>query len=139
MLAPVSYRRVLIVLPLLASLFLIAQDAKYATLPDKIVTARTVYLENDGRQQKFTDKMYEKLKEWGRWRIVTNRAEADIVISLDHRDRLHNYFFMRVLDRESGDLLWTAKRDVQIGTLGGTAKALLADLEKRMPQRVEGK
>ena len=75
----------------------------------------------------------------GRWRIVTNRSDADLVLSLDHRDRFHNNFYLRILDRESGETLWTAKKDVAIGGWGGVSKALVSDLRKRLLPRVETK
>ena len=111
----------------------VAAQEKYAPLPDKLVAARTVFLENDTGEHKFSDHIFEQLQQWGRWRIVTNRGEADVVISLDHKDRFHNDFYLRVLDRESGETLWTAKKDVAIGGWTGTAKALLSDLRKRLP------
>ena len=116
-----------------------SQDGKYAPLPDRIVTARTAFLQTDTGEQKFADNMFRQLEEWGRWRVVTSRSEADLVLSLDHKDKLHNNFYLRVIDRESGETLWTAKKDVQIGTLRGVAKALLSDLRKRLPARAETK
>jgi hypothetical protein len=121
MIAPMSYRLALALLVCIG-LPSPAQDGKYAPLPDKIVTAKTVFLQNDTGEQKFADNVFKQLEQWGRWRVVTNRAGADIVLSLDHKDRFHNNFYLRVLDRESGETLWTAKRDIAIGGWGGVAK-----------------
>ena len=114
-------------------------DEKYAPLPDRIIVAKTAFLENTSGEQKFADNVYRQLEQWGRWRVVTNRSEADIVVVLDHQDRFHNNFYMRVLDRESGETLWNGKRDVAIGSWGGVAKALVGDLRKRLLPRADGK
>lgn len=119
--------------------FWFADDGKYAPLPDKIITATTAFLQNDTGEQKFADNIFRQLEQWGRWRIVSNRSDADLVISLDHKDRFHNNFFLRVLDRESGETLWTAKKDVAIGSWGGVAKALISDLRRRLPAKRENK
>jgi hypothetical protein len=116
-----------------------AEDAKHAPLPEKIVAAKTAFLQNDTGEQKLADNVFRQLQQWGRWRILTSRADADIVLSLDHKERFHNDFYLRVLDRESGELLWTAKKDVAIGTFNGIAKALLSELRKRLPPRAEAK
>jgi len=113
----------------------VAADQKYAPLPEKLIKAQTAYLQNDTGEQKLTDNMFTNLERWGRWRVVTSRSDADIVISLDHKNDFRNNFFMRVLDRESGETLWTGKRDVAIGTMNGVTKALLDDLKKRLPPR----
>lgn len=111
-----------------------AQDEKYAPLPEKIVAARTVFLQNDSGEQGFADAVFRQLNNWGRWRIVTTRSEADIVLSLDHKDYfISNNFFIRILDRESGEVLWTAKKDVAIRIWGNLVKKLLSDIEKRLP------
>ena len=125
-------RRLLFVITL-AGLFTTSAQEKYAPLPAKLVAAKTAYLENDTGEHKFSDHVFGQLQQWGRWRIVTNRSEADVVVSLDHKDRFKNNFYLRVLDRESGEALWTAKKDVGIGGWTGTAKALLSDLRKRLP------
>ena len=110
-----------------------SQGGKYAPLPQKITVARTAFIQNDSGEQGFADNVFRRLQEWGRWRIVTKREDADIVISLDHTDRLHNYFFLRVLDRESGETLWTARKDMAIRKWDRVARKLLEDLIKRLP------
>jgi len=114
-----------------------AADDTYAPLPDKVVRATTVFLRNDSGQQKFVDNVYKELQKWRRWRVVTNSADADLVLSLDHKDGFHNNFYLRIVDRESGETLWTAKKDVAIGSWGGVSKALISELKKRLPSKGE--
>ncbi|MDQ2774882.1 MAG: hypothetical protein M3Y57_08165 [Acidobacteriota bacterium] len=63
-------------------------------------------------------------------KIVTNKSEADIVLTVDHKDALQNNFYLRISDPETGQLLWTAKKDAAIRV----AKALLASLVKQLPR-----
>jgi hypothetical protein len=94
---------------LIAALFLYAAEDKHAPLPDRVVTAKTVFLQNDSGEQNLTDQVYREIERWGRWKVVTDRAEADIVISvdrkpLDSKDRFRNNFYLHVLDAETGKI-----------------------------------
>lgn len=76
--------------------------------------------------------------------MVTNGLDADIVIVLDRkpidtRDRWRNNFFMRVLARDNGEVLWSDKRSVAMGRMGGVAGSLVSDLKKRLPPKLEAK
>jgi hypothetical protein len=113
----------------------VSADEKYAPLPEKIVAAKTVYLQNDSGEPKFSDNVFRQLDKWGRWRVVQNRSEADIIVVLDHKDRFKNNFYLWIRDPDSGETLWMAKRDVAIGSWGGVAKALVSDLQHRLPPR----
>jgi hypothetical protein len=115
-----------------------ASDEKYAPLPDKIVQAKTVFLQNDSGEEKFGDNVFQELQKWGRWRILTNRSEADIVIVLDRKpidtkDRWRNNWYLRILDPASGEVLWIVKRSVRMMRMGDVAVTLVSDLKKRLP------
>jgi hypothetical protein len=115
------------------SLYGLAQNGKYAPLPEKLVAARTVFIQNETGEIKFSDNIRKQLEDWGRWQIVKSKAEADLVLSLQHQQRFHNNFLLVVLDRQSGETLWTVKKDVAIGGYAGVARILMADLRKRLP------
>lgn len=53
-----------------------------APLPDKVVTAQTIYLSNDSGDLKAFDAFYSELRKWGRFKIVTSRTAADLVAVL---------------------------------------------------------
>jgi len=115
-----------------------AFDEKYAPLPDKVVEAKTVFLQNDSGEQSLTDQVYREIEQWGRWKVVTNRTEADIVIRLerkplDSKDRFRNNFYLSVLDGRTSEVLLTLKRNKALGRTGDVAKELVLDLKKRMP------
>lgn len=128
--APMKYRFAFIVL--LCTLGAAADDRR-APLPEKIVAAKTVFIQNESGEIKFSDNIRKQLEDWGRWQIVKSKAEADLVLSLQHQQRFHNNFLLVVLDRQSGETLWTVKKDVAIGGYAGVARILMADLRKRLP------
>jgi hypothetical protein len=114
---------------------------KYAPLPDKVVQAKTAFLQNDSGEEKFGDNVFQELQQWGRWRrwrIVPNRSEADVVIALDRKpidtkDRWRNNWYLRVLDPASGEVLWIVKRSVRMMRMGNVATTMVSDLKKRLP------
>jgi hypothetical protein len=120
-----------------------ASGQKYAPLPDKVVQAKTVFLQNDSGEERLGDNVFQELQQWGRWRILTNRSEADIVIALerkpiDTKDRWRNNWYLRILDPASGEVLWIVKRSVRMMRMGNVATTLVSDLKKRLPP-VNGK
>jgi len=56
-------------------------NTKHAPLPEKLLKAKTVYIDNHG-SAKLRDQAYEELKKWGRFSIVEKRDGADIVLVL---------------------------------------------------------
>jgi hypothetical protein len=123
---------------LIAALVLYGAEDKHAPLPDRVVTAKTVFLQNDSGEQNLTDQVYREIERWGRWKVVTDRADADIVISvdrkpLDSKDRFRNNFYLHVLDGKTGEDLLTLKRNKVLGRTGDVAKELVSDLKNRLP------
>jgi len=126
------------IVPIFA-LVLASAGEKYAPLPDEIVKAEAVFLQNDSGQQNLTDEMYRALKAWGRWRVVTNRADAELVFSIDRKpldssDRFRNNFYLHVLNARTGESLLTLKRNKVLGRTGDVVKQLVTDLKDRLPQ-----
>jgi hypothetical protein len=68
---------------------------------------------------------------------VKSRSDADLVLSLQHKQGFKNNFYLVVIDRESGETLRAIEKDVAIGGWGGLAKALMSDLRKRLPERMD--
>ena len=54
----------------------------HAPLPTKILEARTVYLDNQSGLAKLGDRAYDELAKWGRFRIVGNPKDVDLVFLL---------------------------------------------------------
>ena len=53
---------------------------KHAPLPASVIAAKTVYIDNQTGSSQITDKAYEALSKWGRYKIVKDAKDADLVI-----------------------------------------------------------
>jgi transposase-like protein len=138
-----------------------AQDtSKYAPLPDKVAKAKTVFFLNDTANSRFGDDMYQELKKWNHWQVVTDRSKADLIFVLSQRESVDGListgtatatgnaasgtvvtapvktssWYIYLVD-PNGETLWTTRH-----TLGGrlwqswgsVARSLLSDIQKRM-------
>jgi hypothetical protein len=56
-----------------------------APLPAKVLSAKSIYIENHASARD-TDTVHEELKKWGRWEIVQDRAKADLVLVLSAQE-----------------------------------------------------
>ena len=56
-------------------------NPKHAPLPEKLLKAKAVYIENHG-SAKLRDQAYEEITKWGRFSVVEKRESADIVLLL---------------------------------------------------------
>jgi hypothetical protein len=52
---------------------------KHAPLPASVIAAKTVYIDNQTGHSQITDRAYEALSKWGRFKIVKEAKEADLV------------------------------------------------------------
>jgi hypothetical protein len=132
-------------------------DTKHAPLPEKLAHAKTAFLENRSGDQKLADNIYGQITDWERWAFVTDRGRADILLILTNEESFagvmttgsataigrsaygtaigiplsQEYVYLHIVDRETGDVLWTAKSRVKIGA-GRTAGTLVSDLKERL-------
>ena len=70
----------LLLLPVLASTCL-AKD-KHAPLPEMVVSAKTIYIDNQSGFANMGDRAYDELGKWGRFQIVDSADKADLVLLL---------------------------------------------------------
>lgn len=54
--------------------------AEHAPLPTALLNAKTVYLLNSSGDAAVFDRLYEKLKAWGRWEVVADGEDADLLL-----------------------------------------------------------
>ena len=139
----------------------IAQQQLYAPLPDKITSAKAVFLVNDSGEAKLGDEVYRELRHWHHWEVVTDKQKADLVLVVNQQDSVAGYissasatavgqsasatgiavpvkaqrWYLHVIDNSTGQRLWTA--DATMGgklwrTWGAIAKSLVGDIQKRM-------
>jgi hypothetical protein len=53
---------------------------KYPPLPASVIAAKTVYIDNKTGYSQITDKAYEALTKWGRFKILQDAKGADLVL-----------------------------------------------------------
>lgn len=79
-----SFRRFLaVVLMLSIGPMLLAkskQHLEHAPLPSKVLTAKTIYIQNETNQPAVADKAYTQLKTWGKYQAVDSKEKADLVL-----------------------------------------------------------
>lgn len=158
--AEVGMRRLLVAL-LALQFCAFAADDKYAPLPDKVINAKTVFLLNQTGNSRFGDDLYQEIRKWNRWQVVTDRGKADLVLVLSQSDSVDGVistatatangqtasgtgisapiktssWYLHVVDSTTGETLWTTSH-----TLGGrlwqswgsVARSLLSDVQKRL-------
>jgi hypothetical protein len=61
----------------------VAGEKAYAPLPDKVVTAKTVFFVNESGTARFGDDLYQQIEAWNRWKVVTDRTKADLELPPD--------------------------------------------------------
>lgn len=54
----------------------------HAPLPKDVMNAKTVYIDNKSGFANIGDRAYDELRKWGRFKIVDNPKDADIVLLL---------------------------------------------------------
>jgi hypothetical protein len=130
---------------------------KHAPLPEKLVSARTVYLVNESGDVKVFDKFFQELQKWGRFKIVTARGDADVIAVVSDRSSgavtigngtvvgsgnvatgsgtyvtmPNEYMYLRIVEATTGDALWSDRTTKRLGS-GSTASKLLSNLKKRL-------
>ena len=52
------------------------------TVPQELLTAKTVYLRDRGHDRKLLGQIREQVKQWGRWELSNSAREADLVLVL---------------------------------------------------------
>jgi hypothetical protein len=53
---------------------------KFAPLPASVIAAKTVYIDNQTGHPEITDRAYDALSKWGRFKILKDAKDADLVL-----------------------------------------------------------
>ena len=53
---------------------------KFAPLPASVLAAKTVYIDNQTGHAQISDRAYDELTKWGRFKIVKDAKDADLVL-----------------------------------------------------------
>lgn len=131
-------KRFLLLIPFVLLSFSISAVAKdkHAPLPARLISAKTAYIDNQTNYSQVTDRAYDELTKWGRFKIVDSSQKADVVFRLtadtapdtvtrtstyDSSTQTWKYGTARtsggtdvhfsVVDPANGDILWTASKE----------------------------
>ena len=117
---------------LLACPLLLAKT-KHAPLPDQILHAKTLYIDNQSGIADINDKAYDELTKWGRFKILPVAKDADLVLLVSASAYVSGYntrstgtvtdhsidvdsqttakvgqtTYLTVIDPKTGDALWS--------------------------------
>ena len=132
---------------LLSGSFLSAQErsaAPSAPVPAQIVNAKKVFISNAGEQRnlegdlRFTggpdrayNQFYAAMKDWGRYKLVSTPAAAELVLQIHVADLTGSYDELRLtlLDPKSNVTLWTFSEHA---AKAGSQKARDASFDRAM-------
>ena len=64
---------------------------KHAPLPEQILQAKTVYIDNQSGIAVLGDRAYDELSKWGRFKIVSSARDADLVLLISARAYVSGY------------------------------------------------
>jgi hypothetical protein len=68
-------------------LFAVSLSAtEHAPLPTVLLSAKTVYLLDASNDSAVFDHIYERLEKWGRWRVVADQKDADLVLTISDQN-----------------------------------------------------
>jgi hypothetical protein len=128
---------------------------KKLPLSAKVTTAKTVYIENRSGYASIGDKAFDELSKWGRFKIVSEKKDADLIVLLTSRteeggstatsntvgnttvtnisDGSVSVTELSLIDPSTGDVLFSDSRP------WGKFKSATVGIIKELRKRVEGK
>jgi len=68
-----------------------AKEKQHLPLPSQIMSAKTVFIDNQSGQAKIGDRAYEQVKKWGRFQVVQDRKQADLILLLTAHEYNNGY------------------------------------------------
>ena len=146
----------LAVLLVAGSLSMLAKD-KHLPLPPQLMAATTVYIDNRSGFSSMGDRAYQEITDWGRFHVVQDRSQADIILLLTYHSETHGsrqhgrvdengniqttstpnvyqYSGLNVLDAKTGDVLWTDSKAASLLQKSAIKRAI-DELRKRMEEQ----
>jgi hypothetical protein len=64
---------------------------KHLPLPAQITAAKTVYIDNQSGVAKLGDRCYTQIEKWGRFKVVQDRKDADLIFLLSANEYTRGY------------------------------------------------
>lgn len=141
----------------------LAKDKGHLPLAPKILSAKTVYIDNQSGQASLGDRAFQQITKWGRWKVISDRQSADLILLLsahqynrgsvtsttgrvDDNGNINTtgntstmsvgYTYITVVDPQTGDNLWSeSKRWGNLYTgFHSATKGIIDELMKRIAE-----
>lgn len=64
---------------------------KHLPLPPQVINAKTVYIDNQSGIAKLGDKCYTQLEKWGRFKVIQDPKQADLILLLSAHEYTSGY------------------------------------------------
>ncbi len=158
-----SFPLVVLAIAVLGSVNSFAQR-RYAPMPDRVLKAKTVYLDDQSGYPGVGDKAYQELTKWGRFTVVDNRKGADLILLISARAYTGGYLatsngqvntagggvygqastigiplvaiygYLTFIDPNSGEMVWSEVKRAK-WSAGHTVHAMFDELRKRMAEQ----
>jgi hypothetical protein len=68
-----------------------AAKDKHLPLPPQIMAAKTVYIDNQSGIAKLGDRCYTEIQKWGRFQVVQDPKQADLILLLSAHEYVSGY------------------------------------------------
>jgi hypothetical protein len=142
----------------LAALGGAVEESRKAPLPSELLSAKTVYLQNEAGDPKLMDAIYAALTKWGRFEVVADREKADLVVVISGREVFgslttasatgnvqgtyasgigssvpipYRTYYMGIYSAHTKELVWSDRQDAWL-TASQTANRIIGRLKKRL-------
>jgi hypothetical protein len=105
-------------------------DPPAAPIPTQVLTGKRVFISNSestadiifGVPNLTYDVLYEHMKNWGKYELVSAPADADLVFNINFVILLNQQLRLVVLDPQTHTVLWTFAEPVQPWTRQATGR-----------------
>jgi hypothetical protein len=126
---------------LLAILLLLSATAfakTHAPLSDDLVSGKTIYIANETGSQSVLDTAYDQFTKWGRFKVISSKADADVVAVFSYESGLANgtsisFITMKVFSKSSSDAAFQTTE--RWALLRNGPKNCVEDFHKRLEQK----
>ncbi len=119
------------------------EEPKYPPLPEKVKSAKTIFLENQSTYSDVFNHLYDPLAKWGRWKIVAERSQAHLRLIMTRtspsgeRRRFNPRWFLVLTEPGSDTPLLYISADMAIGSEKGFARHLVKKLRERIERAAD--
>jgi len=131
----------------------VAKKRENPPLPDKILRAKTVFLDCDCRREMAgsVKSVLPTMLEWGRYQVIRDRSQADLILLFsmnpyrgdyftrdgpDPRSPVVDFTILTIIDGHTGEGLWTESKRWGYMLVSRASRALVRDFRLAVETQV---